>query len=133
MILNYENYLNENKALSLESMQSIHTEIICEIGKDPDALELYRDLLDKAIQYAAIRAEWFLLDYEKRMEIDDRRTSLHNSVITHLNMLQRYLKSQGKNGEWRDMLGYEEDDKYNRKAIGDFACYLAFVNAINAR
>ena len=27
----------------------------------------------------------------------------------------------------------EEEDPYNRKAIGDFACYLVFVSAINAR
>jgi hypothetical protein len=31
------------------------------------------------------------------------------------------------------MLGYEEDDKYNRKTIGDFACYISFIYAINAR
>ena len=48
-------------------------------------------------------------------------------------MLARYLKQQGKVAAWRDALGYEEDDQYNRKAIGDFACYLAFVNGINAR
>lgn len=47
-------------------------------------------------------------------------------------MLARYLKQQGKTAAWRDELGYEEDDPYNRKAIGDFACYLAFVNGINA-
>ena len=27
-------------------------------------------------------------------------------------MMARYLKTQGKNTEWRDALGYEEDDKY---------------------
>lgn len=61
------------------------------------------------------------------------RTSCHNSVIIHFNMLARYLKKNGKAAVWRDELGYEEDDSYNRKAIGDFACYLAFVNGINAR
>ena len=42
-------------------------------------------------------------------------------------------KSQGKDAVWRDMLGYEEEDGYDRKAIGDFACYLVFLNSINAR
>ena len=48
-------------------------------------------------------------------------------------MRARYLKQQGRTAAWRDELGYEEDDPYNRKAIGDFACYLAVVNGINAR
>ena len=38
--------------------------------------------------------------------------------------MARYLKTQGKNTEWRDALGYEEDDKYYRKTIGDFGCYI---------
>ena len=25
------------------------------------------------------------------------------------------------------------DDPYNRKVIGDFACYLVFINSVNAR
>lgn len=54
-------------------------------------------------------------------------------MITHFNMLARYLKQQGKAAPWRDALGYEKDEPCNRKAIGDFACYLAFVNGINAR
>jgi hypothetical protein len=39
----------------------------------------------------------------------------------------------GKDTGWRETLGYEKDDKYNRKRLGDFACYLAFVNGLNAR
>lgn len=44
-----------------------------------------------------------------------------------------FEKMQGCEAKWRDELGYEEDDRYNRKAIGDFACYLVFVNSIHAR
>ena len=39
-------------------------------------------------------------------------------------MMARYLKTQGKNTEWRDALGYEEDDKYYRKTI--FECMNLF-------
>jgi hypothetical protein len=48
-------------------------------------------------------------------------------------MMARYLKTQGKNTEWRDALGYEEDDKYFRKTIGDFGCYIVFINSLCAR
>lgn len=133
MVSTYEEYIKLPKALSLEQMQDIHKQIVSEVGNDPDALELYNDLIKVATRYAAIRANWLLMSREEKMEQDPSRTSCHNSVITHFNMLARYLKQQEKTAVWRDELGYEEDDSYNRKAIGDFACYLAFVNGINAR
>lgn len=129
----YENYLEKTKALEFEKMQEIHKEMLDEIGKDQDAAELYDELIEVATRYASIRANWLLLSREERMDRDSGRTSSHNSVITHFNMLARYLSQQGKPAVWRDALGYEEDDRYNRKVVGDFACYLVFINSINAR
>lgn len=34
---------------------------------------------------------------------------------------------------WRDVLGDEQENPSCRKRIGDFACYLVFVNALLAR
>ena len=133
MVCTYGEYLKQPKAITFEKMQMIHAEMLAEIGADVDAMELYDELMKVATRYAAIRANWLLLSREKKSEQDSGRTSCHNSVIIHFNMLARYLKQQGKTAAWRDKLGYEEDDLYNRKAIGDFACYLAFVNGINAR
>ncbi|MEI3147239.1 MAG: hypothetical protein V8T10_04535 [Merdibacter sp.] len=117
----------------MKKCKLIHTEMIAEIGTDVDALELYDELIKIATRYATIRANWLLLSREEKNEQDSGRTSCHNSVIIHFNMLARYLKQQGRTAAWRDELGYEEDDPNNRKAIGDFACYFAFVNGINAR
>ena len=133
MVCTYEEYLKQPKAITFEKMQTIHMEMLAEIGADMEALELYGELTKVATRYAAIRANWLLLSREEKSEQDSGRTSCHNSVITHFTMLERYLKQQGRTAAWRDELGYEEDDPNNRKAIGDFACYLAFVNAINAR
>lgn len=133
MISRYEDYLKENKSLTVEQMIKFHGEIIEEIGTDEDALELYDELIKAVTAYAAMRAEWFQMSRADRMEKDPLRTSYHNSVIIHFNMLSRYLKMQGKKAEWRDKLGYEEEDGYNRKRIGDFACYIVFVNSICAR
>ena len=130
MVCTYEEYLKQPK---FERMQIIHAEMLAEIGADTEALELYDELTKIVTCYAAIRANWLLLSREEKNEQDSGRTSCHNSVITHFNMLARYLKQQGKTAVWRDDLGYEEDDLYNRKAIGDFACYLVFVNGVNAR
>lgn len=38
-----------------------------------------------------------------------------------------------RKNNWRTELGYEEADPYNRKAIGDFACYIVFLNSICSR
>lgn len=133
MINSYKEYLTTVKALSIEQMQQIHERMIEEVSADADAMELYDELIAVATRYAEMRAKWLLMEREEKMEKDSLRTSYHNSVILHFNMLARYLKSQGKDVVWRDMLGYEEEDGYNRKSIGDFACYLVFLNSINAR
>lgn len=89
--------------------------------------------MDAARKYAEIRALWTGLSREEKMDIDPLRTSHHDSLITHFNMLARCLRMQGKKAAWRDQLGYEEDDRFNRKAIGDFGCYIVFVNSLCAR
>lgn len=126
-------YLQQPRSLSLEKMQALHEELIAEVGVDTEASELYDELIEKATKYAEYRATWQLLSREEKMDIDSSRTSCHNSLITHFNMLARFLQSQGKKASWRDELGYEEADPYNRKAIGDFACYIVFINSICSR
>ena len=107
--------------------------ILADIAGDIDGKELYEELIQTAVRYAGIRAEWCLMDREKKAERDSGRTACHDSVIVKFNMLARYLKMQGRDNGWRDKLGYEEEDKLYRKKIGDFACYLVFVNSINSR
>ncbi|MGE9882551.1 hypothetical protein [Blautia obeum] len=134
MIMNtFENYLNEPYSLRFEQMQDLHRELLEEIGSDNNAFELYSDLVSIATKYAAIRAGWQQMTREDKMDKDSLRSSYHNSVIVHFNMLARYLRMQGKEAQWRDLLGYEEDNKYYRKTIGDFGCYIVFVNSICSR
>ena len=129
----YEEYLLEPKSISLEKMQLLHKEIVTEMGEDEDAEELYEELMECATRYAEFRANWLLWDRKTKMDRDASRSSCHNSLMIKFNMLAKYLRMQGKAAAWRDELGYEEDDRYHRKTVGDFACYLVFVNSINAR
>ena len=129
----YENYIETPKSLTFEQMREIHRDMYQEIKNDSLGQELYEELIGEATTYAEIRAKWQSLDREQKMEQDSFRTACHNSVIVSFNMLARYLKTQGKLAKWRDVLGYEEDDKYFRKTIGDFACYLVFVDSLCAR
>ncbi len=133
MIPAYEDYLPMAKSLSMENMAGLHKELIHEIGNDKDALDLYRELIETATRYAAIRAGWLLWTREERMDRDSSRTSCHNSLIVKFNQLAKYLSLQGRPAAWRNALGYEEDDAYNRKRVGDFGCYLVFINTLAAR
>ena len=129
----YEEYLGSVYALSFEDCCNIHGMLLESTGRDKDAADLYQKLLVTAYRYANIRAEWTLLTREEKADTDAARTAAHDSVITHINMLSRYLKQQGKDIRWRDMLGYTEDDPALRRRIGDFACYLAFIAGLCAR
>ena len=133
MMNTFESYLKEPYVLDFSQMQSLHGDLLSEIDNDADAIELYDELIDIATKYAAIRAKWGMMSREEKMDIDSLRTSHHNSVIIHFNMLARYLRTQGKKAAWRDVLGDDADNRYYRKTIGDFGCYIVFVNSICAR
>ena len=133
MLAAFEDYQSMPQSLSAQDMALLHRDIITEVGEDPEALELYTQLIVAATRYISFRSNWLLWTREQKMEQDPGRTSCHDSVIVRFNQLARYLQSQGKAAAWRDTLGYEEEDRYFRKRIGDFACYLAFVNSLLAR
>ena len=129
----YTEYLEMPLALTVDQMTELHKKMIDEIGSDEDALELFDELIAQATKYANFRANWFLWSKEEKMERDPSRSSCHDSLLVKFNMLARYLRMLGKTAEWRDVLGDEKADPYVRKRIGDFACYLVFINSINAR
>ena len=129
----YNEYLTAPKAMSFEECGRLHQEILKGIDNDKDALEIYDNLIEKATEYAALRSNWTTRDIVWTLNEDPRRTATHDTLISHINMLSRYLKHVGKSNNWREILGYEEDNSYNRKRIGDFGCYLAFVHALNGR
>ena len=133
MINTFQEYMTNEKSLSIGQMEQIHQMMAQEIADDEDALELYEDLLTDATQYAAIRAEWAQMTREEKMDRDPYRTAIHDSVIMDINVPARYLRKNGKEAKWRVILGDEDSDRIYRKSIGDFACYLAFVNAICMR
>lgn len=127
MLSTYEDYESMPGSLTFEEMAALHKNIVDEAELDADSADLFKNVFAAAVKYSQSRAGWPLWDREKRMEEDSTRTSRHNQVIDSLNILARYLKSQGKPASWRDALG---DD---RKRIGDFACYLVFIGSLNAR
>lgn len=133
MLCTYEQYLNLFDVITIDECIKLHHDMVEEIGDDEDALEMYEFMLAKAIDYAVLRSQWTIKDRTWKLNEDPRRTAKHDALIDQFNILARYLKGIGKATDWRDALGYVEDDPSNRKRIGDFGCYLVFVHALNGR
>lgn len=133
MITNYENYLKENKIIKIEECMQLHNMMVEEIGNDQDAIELYDEIIEKAIEYVSLRVRWTFMDIQWKMDEDPGRTRKHDALIVKFNQLAKYLKMQGKDAKWRDLLGYTEDDPELRQRIGDFACFMVYIHGINGR
>ena len=88
--------------------------------------EVLNDLVLSAIEYARIRAEWYVSDKERRIEMNDSRRAAHNVLIDNCNILSRAMAKASENISWYEMLGEERVD------IGDFACYLHCIMGIKA-
>ena len=127
----YEEYLKRIDTLTIEQASEIYRTIIESLDLDEnDDREILQAYLMAAAKYANVRACWNILSREEKMDTDANRTACHNKVILHLNILARYLASKGKDVSWRDELG---DDSLHRKKMGDFACYVACIEGLNAR
>jgi hypothetical protein len=114
--------LSFNEAILLFGLIEKHMNL-----KDSDFMELYSAFVKSAIKYAQIRAEWYLMEIDEKVQKDPFRTTLHNSFIDSCNILSRYMKNMSLDSSWRERLG---DD---RKRIGDFACYISAILGIKSR
>ena len=88
---------------------------------------LKESLVVKALEYAHIRANWYLMDSKARAERDASRTIAHDAFIDTCNILSRNMGKAGEGNSWRADLGD------NRKEIGDFACWLHALLGIGMR
>jgi len=92
-----------------------------------DLNELRDELVAGAIRYARIRTDWNFLDHDEKKMQNDARTRSHNALISSCNSVSRLMAKSGLDITWREKLGD------NRKAIGDFACYIHAYLGILAR
>ncbi len=92
---------------------------------DPDTSELAIDVLKSAIRYTKYRMDFAINDNAWKMENDKYRTSAHNRFMDCLNIYLRYLKNSG--------MKVIDLSEYDRKTLGDIACYIAYKAAILQR
>lgn len=133
ILVQYEDYICKNKSLNFEQAIRLHEEVLSEIGTDETAMEIYTEICEKAARYSGFRSRWLLMSKEEKADADPSRTACHDSLIVCVNKLARYLRMNGKAAVWRDELGDETANPYIRKRIGDFGCYIAIINELNAR
>lgn len=94
---------------------------------DEDWQMLLADVLEDAVKYAQIRADWHFMTDLKRAEADSGRTIHHNAFLSSLHALARYAQKRGYDVSWKTAL--ERD----RKDLGDFACYIHYALSIASR
>ncbi len=127
----YDSYLDHRAGatITVDEALRIYNDI-CEGVKKctiEDKMEFADDFVKKACNYAKVRQDWEFMSNDEKMEADKGRTIKHNACIDAVNILARLLNSDGIETPWRDQLGDE------RKRIGDFACFVAYIVGISNR
>ncbi len=119
-------HISAGSTLSFEEACTILDEIneCFEKISAEDKQDFYKEMLEKAFKYSQIRCQWELMSGEERALNDSYRTSAHNGFITSINVISRLAGQEGIDASWLGRLGD------NRKRIGDFVCFLSYINGI---
>jgi len=124
----YEAYLGHKAGdiLKAEDALRIYNEVTDSVRNcgNNEVMEFYEDFVSKACKYTEVRMRWEFWNDSEKMAEDQGRTIRHNAVIDAINILSRFLKSEGVETPWRDELGD------GRKKIGDFACFVGYITGI---
>lgn len=125
----YEDFLTNKDSLTFDECQAIYNEIITATKniENKEIEEQWDLFLNNAFDYSKIRSNWNLLSREEKQQKDEARTAKHNETKRALEIFSRLLKLENIS------LPLYEDIKENRKQVGDFANYISYVYAINAR
>lgn len=127
-IVRYEDFVKIPDALSFEDAGQIYKSILsAKQDADIEFLKLLKELLSNAVNYADIRSRWLLMSAQQTAQMDATRSQYHDLFIYAANNVANYLEKCGYRIAWREQLGND------RKRLGDFACYLAYIQGINAR
>lgn len=103
-LCSYETYLDSlvQPVIPLERCEQIYMELIGNINVNDEVFfELWNNVLEKCFKYMEIRMNWSLYSREKKIDIDSRRTAIHDTLIISFDMLSRYMEKNGKSTEWR--------------------------------
>lgn len=124
----YDDFLRDRDGLDFETCGSYYQELLAALKPtDKEGLAYWHAFVLAAVHYTQIRGEWLLLSREERQAKDEVRTTRHNKVIYSLKLYIAYRRQEGQEFPWFEKI------QDNRKQIGDLACYVSYVYALNGR
>lgn len=127
-MVTYQDFLSERDALSFDTCQAYYESFLVALDwSDEEQLAYWRDFVGASVAYAQARGEWLLFSREEKQAKDEARTIRHNKVLFTLKLFIAYSQEKGRIFPWYDAI------KDKRKQVGDLACYVAYVYAVNAR
>lgn len=124
----YDDFKNEKGIVSFSEAEQIYSSLLNSSNQlDKEFQEEWTTFVLLCIEYVSTRGKWLTLSREEKLANDEARTVIHNKVIYQLKILKGLANEQCNDVTWFDKFN---DD---RKRIGDFACYVAYIYALNAR
>lgn len=93
---------------------------------DTSSVELYMDLIQKAVVYAHIRAEWALADEKSQSNMRPTRTAAHNAFIAATAALALAMAESDESTAWRENIGND------RQESAEFACWIHYHLSMEA-
>lgn len=127
-IFSYDDFKNEKEIISFSEAEQIYSNLLNSSNQlDKEFQEEWTTFILLCVEYASARGKWLTLSREEKLANDEARTVTHNKVIYQLKLLKGLANEQGNDVSWFEKFN---DD---RKRIGDFACFVADIYALNAR
>ncbi|HGA1217121.1 TPA: hypothetical protein ACIRGG_001704, partial [Streptococcus suis] len=121
-------FLKDKGIITFEQAEKIYEDLISSVNiHDSEFLEYWQRLIELCAQYAEARGKFLTIPLGEREYADESRKRIHDSIIIQLNIIKRYAEKLGNDVSWFDEF---HDD---RKRKGDFANYLNYIYAVNAR
>jgi hypothetical protein len=99
---------------------------IYDIISDTCAVELYMDVIAKAVAYAHIRAEWVLADEKTQKGMRSQRTDSHSAFIAATKLLAANMAENEEPNSWIENIGND------RQESADFACWIHYHLSMEA-
>ncbi|PIO78104.1 hypothetical protein [Streptococcus parauberis] len=127
-IFSYDDFKNEKGIILFSEAEQIYSNLINSSNQlDKEFQEEWTTFVLLCVEYASARGKWLTLSREEKLANDEARTVTHNKVIYQLKLLKGLANEQDNDITWFESFN---DD---RKRIGDFACYVAYIYSINGR
>ena len=127
-VFKYSDFQNEKGIISFSEAEQIYSNLINSSNQlDKEFQEEWTTFVLLCVEYASARGKWLTLSREEKLANDESRTVTHNKVIYQLKLLKGLANEQDNDITWFESFN---DD---RKRIGDFACYVAYIYSINGR